>query len=125
MLWCTCSLDATLPHRCYSSPSPTSSSEKFLKGQVSPCYSSGKTVLSQSENRHLNPQLSDTVVSITKMPIPMCSLTTYLGKETKPVKSFPSLEFIYKEQFAGINSLSVKTKQTKTAWKNFNFSLSL
>jgi len=51
----------------------------------------------------------------------MCSLTTYLEKKTKPVKSFPSLEFIYKEQLTGINSLSIKTKQNKTAWKNFNF----
>lgn len=33
----------------------------------------------------------------------MCSLTTYLGKEAKTVKFFPSLEFIY------------------TAWKTFKF----
>lgn len=96
--------DATLSHRCCSSLSPASSSEKSFKGQVSPCYSSSKTILSQSKNRHLNPQLSDIVVSITKMPIPMCSLTTYLGKEAKPVKSLPSLEFIYKEQLTSISS---------------------
>ena len=64
--------------RC-SSPSP--SLQQSFKAQVSSRYSFH---LTQSKNRHLSPQLSDRpVVSTTKMPIPMCSLTTCLEKEAK------------------------------------------